>query len=373
MNDCAKKYLVEGDINFFAELKKTIGHGEVASAPSVENACLITNNALIEHSVTLPCNHTFNYIPLYNEIKIQKCVKNTAETAKLLMNEIKCPYCRKIHKTVLPYYEDLCESCPILYGVNTLDLAHKVINCCNYVKYVYTDGTQMYCELTGDNLHYCADDKQYYCYNHLYIVCKKKQKELKHQEQVAKIKKIKEEQQLLKNALKNEQKNELKNEQKNELKNEQKNELKNEQKNEQKNALKNEQKNALKNELKNELKNALKNELKNELKNAKATAKLALKANSTLTITLPGSIIDAIDETNEVIQVTANVTSCAQILKTGLFKGGSCNKPIYKKNMCKRHFNLSNAKLLDVVITDDTITIIDINATDATDATDVTI
>jgi hypothetical protein len=291
MNDFAKKYLVEGDINFFAELKKTI---RAASVQPADKTCLITNNALMDNSVTLPCNHTFNYIPLYNEIKIQKCVKNAAETAKLLMNEIKCPYCRKIHKTVLPYYEELSNQCPILYGVNTLDLAHKVEVCCNYLKYTYTDGTQIFCELTGDNLHYYADDKHYYCYNHLYMVCKKKQKDLKHQEQLAKLKKIKEEQQLLKN------------------------------------------------------------ELKNEAKEAKAAAKLALKSKTVNP--LSATITDAIDETNEVVLVsTDEVGGCSQILKTGLFKGDPCNKAVYKKNMCKRHFNLSNAKLLDVPTVDEPI------------------
>lgn len=290
MDDFTKKYLVEGDINFFAELKKSIRHAAsdkttdktTDTLTSTDNVCLITNNALAERYVRLPCNHTFNYIPLYNEVKIQKCVKNAAETSKLLINEIKCPYCRKIHKTVLPYYEELGDQCPPLYGVNTTDLKYKINNCCNYVKYTYIDGTQMHCELAGDNLHYHEDDKQYYCYNHLYMVCKKKQHAIKHQEQIAKIKKIKEEQQLQKNVI----------------------------------------------------------------KDAKIAAKLALKAKP---MQLSTTIIDAIDETNEVVIMTANANSCAQILKTGLFKGDPCNKPIYKKYMCKRHFNLSNAKLLDVV------------------------
>jgi hypothetical protein len=296
MDDCAKKYFVEENINFFAELKKSIGN---ASVGTPDNVCLITNNALTDHHITLPCNHTFNYVPLYHEVKVQKCVKNTSETSKLLINEIKCPYCRKIHNTVLPYCEKLCDKCPPLYGVNTVDIKFKINHCCNYVKYTYTDGTQIHCELTGDNLHYHEEDKQYYCYSHLYIVCKKKQKETKHQEQIAKMKKIKEEQQVLKNVL----------------------------------------------------------------KEAKAAAKLALKAKPGL-INLSGEIVDTINETNEVVLVsTDEVAGCSQTLKTGLFKGDPCNKPIYKKNMCKRHFNLSNAKLLDVVATD--------NAPD-TDATTVT-
>jgi hypothetical protein len=283
MDDCAKKYFVEENINFFAELKKSMDKA-LEPAGSPDNVCLITNNALIEHHVTLPCNHTFNYVPLYHEVNIQKCVKNTSETSKLLINEIKCPYCRKIHKMVLPYCEQLCDKCPPLYGVNTTDIKFKLIHCCNYVKYVYTDGTQIHCDLTGDNLHYHEEDKQYYCYNHLYMVCKKKQNAIKHQEQIAKMKKIKEEQPLQKNAL----------------------------------------------------------------KEAKAAAKLALKSTPDNAL----SVADAIDDINEIVVVTANANSCAQILKTGLFKGDPCNKPIYKKNMCKRHFNLSNAKLLDVLPAD---------------------
>jgi hypothetical protein len=293
MDDCAKKYFVEGNINFFAELQKSMGKA-LDAVESPDNVCLITNNALTDHHVTLPCNHPFNYVPLYHELKVQKCVKNTAETSKLLIDEIKCPYCRKIHNMLLPYCEKLCDKCPPLYGVNTNDIKFKLINCCNYVKYVYTDGTQIQCDLTGDNLHYHEEHKQYYCYSHLYMICKKKQTATKHQEQIAKMKKIKEEQQL-----------------------------------------KNEQKNAL----------------KNELKEAKAAAKLAMKVK----IVNPLSVIitDTIDDTNEVI---VNANNCAQILKTGLFKGDPCNKPIYKKNMCKRHFNLSNAKLLDALPANDVIT-----------------
>jgi hypothetical protein len=287
MDDCAKKYFVEENINFFAELKKSMDK----ACLSLDNVCLITNDALTEHHIKLPCNHTFNYVPLYHELKVQKCVKNTAETSKLLINEIKCPYCRKIHNMMLPYCEKLCDKCPPLYGVNTDDIKFKINNRCNYVKYVYTDGTQMHCDLTGDNLHYHEEHKQYYCYNHLYMICKKKQKEVKHQEQIVKMKKTKEEQQLLKNELKNEQ--------------------------------------------------------KNVLKEAKAAAKLALKVKPVNPLST--TITETIDETNEIIEVTAHANSCAQILKTGPFKGGACNKPIYKKYMCKRHFNLSNAKLLDAV------------------------
>ena len=39
---------------------------------SHDNVCLITKSELIEYSIKLPCNHSFNYLPLYSEICNQK-------------------------------------------------------------------------------------------------------------------------------------------------------------------------------------------------------------------------------------------------------------------------------------------------------------
>jgi len=149
------QYNVEGDIDFFKELKNLSAS---ASTPSTATAtataaatetdaseqkyCLITDEVLRPDAVTLKCGHSFNYVPLYKEVLFQKCstlpknisskimalytktinpnigyptsIQNVQavtynssinlETTKLHYDEIKCPYCRDITPKLLPYY-----------------------------------------------------------------------------------------------------------------------------------------------------------------------------------------------------------------------------------------------------------------------------
>lgn len=135
------KYEVEGDIDFFKELKNisnNAGGGVVVDTETTEKCCLLTDEKLRPDAVTLLCGHSFNYIPLYKEVLFQKCStlpKNISskivalynksstalatnsqvqtmtynsslnlETMKLQYNEIKCPYCRAVTQKLLPYY-----------------------------------------------------------------------------------------------------------------------------------------------------------------------------------------------------------------------------------------------------------------------------
>ena len=68
-----------------------------------DDICLISYENLTEDHVTLQCGHKFNYKYLYDEVVSQKNKKNFNEIVTLLKNEIKCPYCRTIHKKLLPY------------------------------------------------------------------------------------------------------------------------------------------------------------------------------------------------------------------------------------------------------------------------------
>ena len=74
-----------------------------------EDICFITNEKLEENYIKLPCNHTFNYMALYNEIINQKNnwtkIKNIShlESHKLRAYQMKCPYCRTIYDGILPY------------------------------------------------------------------------------------------------------------------------------------------------------------------------------------------------------------------------------------------------------------------------------
>lgn len=110
-----KKYVVEGGLDFFAELNKSIK----APGTNTVEECLITNEPLTHLHVTLDCGHKFNYLPLYNEVKNQKNGKNFLEVTRLQVCEVKCPYCRKINSGILPFHESLKEVAPRLHGVNS--------------------------------------------------------------------------------------------------------------------------------------------------------------------------------------------------------------------------------------------------------------
>ena len=65
--------------------------------------CLISGDKLEVDCVNLPCNHKFNYQHIYNEVINQKNNFNGNEIIHLSKNELKCPYCRAVHKCLLPY------------------------------------------------------------------------------------------------------------------------------------------------------------------------------------------------------------------------------------------------------------------------------
>jgi hypothetical protein len=76
--------------------------------------CLINKLPLGINKITLSCNHTFNYTALYKEIYNIKY--KYPRTRKLQRNEIRCPYCRKVHQNILPYIpEEVLEK---IVGIN---------------------------------------------------------------------------------------------------------------------------------------------------------------------------------------------------------------------------------------------------------------
>ena len=91
-------YIIENNIDFFSELNKEL------SNDNIDNICLLTHLPLETDYIKLDCEHKFNYLPLYNEICYQK-KESYLETTHLLVNQIKCPYCRTITNKLLPYIE----------------------------------------------------------------------------------------------------------------------------------------------------------------------------------------------------------------------------------------------------------------------------
>lgn len=180
------QYELEGDIDFFKELKNITTPHDTESSVCVEDTprCLITDEPLQNDAVELKCGHRFNYIPLYKEVLFQKCSllpKNVStkivasytkpttatsassalpivssstllsqhnpniqtvsynssynlETTKLNYDEIKCPYCRRITPNILPYYP-YPEVSKVKYVNVPTNLALKGVSC-EYYKHV---------------------------------------------------------------------------------------------------------------------------------------------------------------------------------------------------------------------------------------------
>jgi hypothetical protein len=131
-------YKIEGNIDFYKELYESLdNNSDEETKDEDKKVCLITGSELTDKFVTLECSHTYNYNSLYTEICKQK-FEFQSYTSDVLSNSdfkkirdsnidyyIKCPYCRKIQFTLLPYYEDL--ELPKKYGVNTNDTDYRVI------------------------------------------------------------------------------------------------------------------------------------------------------------------------------------------------------------------------------------------------------
>lgn len=124
-----KKYNIEGDIDFFAELYKSLDVEENNNKTDEDNnKCLISNQPLTDKFVEMKCGHKFNYIPLYNDLVNHKQKFNGMEGngSKLSADEIRCPYCRKKQKILIPYYEEL--GLKKVNGVNFYDPTVKQNN-----------------------------------------------------------------------------------------------------------------------------------------------------------------------------------------------------------------------------------------------------
>lgn len=121
------KYLITNNIDFQKELHKLLDE----DSDDEDSLCQITGLKLEDNHITLECKHKFNYKALYTEICKQRFEFKTYDANLLLKKDqlkfrdskldyfLKCPYCRNIQFTVLPYYEEL--GLEKIYGINTTD------------------------------------------------------------------------------------------------------------------------------------------------------------------------------------------------------------------------------------------------------------
>lgn len=298
------KYNIEGNINFFSELYKSLDEEEDQNKKDTDNICLITNQQLTDKFVELNCGHKFNYIPLYNDIYNHKKKFNNMEgpISLLKINEIRCPYCRKKQQGVLPYYPELISQ--KINGVNIYDDS-LLNNISNQPKPFYNFGKcdfvittplletnqllKLICPVTYVTKLDC--DNKTYCWRHAKIMNKMFEKEKKDKE--------KEAQKKIKDEAKQKEKEE-------------------------------------------------KNKIKEEEKQKKNAEKLLKKTKSPKNLILS---ITNVEEENVVIslspQIQNNNEGCSQIIKTGINKGNHCGITIFNDCLCKRHYNLKNKIIIN--------------------------
>ena len=100
-NHIMSNYIIEDNMDFFTELKKSLNDKN----NNKQELCLLSKQPLLKDQIfVLDCGHKFNYIPLFNEIKQQKCNKYyNSDIVKLRLTQIKCPYCRNVQEKILPF------------------------------------------------------------------------------------------------------------------------------------------------------------------------------------------------------------------------------------------------------------------------------
>jgi|AntAceMinimDraft_18_1070375.scaffolds.fasta_scaffold22855_4 hypothetical protein len=122
-------FVLEGNINFYDELNKLDTDDD-----DDENTCLLTNLPLDKNSIKLPCNHEFNFFPLYKEVVLQKTHSPTSylNNDKLTIDQIKCPYCRQKFNFLLPHIR-LNKEMRFISGVNTPEKMCLSFHTCQYM------------------------------------------------------------------------------------------------------------------------------------------------------------------------------------------------------------------------------------------------
>ena len=271
------KYNIEGNINFYEELYKSLDDcDENKLIENTEKCCLITNEPLGPNFITLECNHTFNYMPLFNDIVNHKTKFNTMEHKFIKGNQLRCPYCRNIQKKLLPYIEGMDK----INGVNYLNESTYISETCPQVssysigvcQYVSTDNIACKCDYVK-KMHL---DNNTYCYNHYFPAIKKYNLDKKNKAIMAE----KHKKETLKLKLKEE---------------------------------------------KLKIKEELKLKLKEEREKIKIEKMKLIK--------------DKKEDMKKFTEnVVISTGSCSQILKSGINKGNQCKNKVFKDNLCSRHF-----------------------------------
>jgi hypothetical protein len=306
-----KKYYIEGGLNFYEELYKSLDDEDNQNNIVENKLCLITDEPLTDKYIQMECGHKFNYIPLYYDIKNHKQKFNSLESnaTRLHTNEIRCPYCRNKQIGVLPYYPEL--GLDKVNGVNYTHPSYKQpltsskykYKKCEFVYDVSNNNIITTCSLLGSQINYNNGilddnnygDEKYYCWNHKKMMIKKYKKDIANK-LLEEVKKAKLEAKMKAKEEKLEAKMKAKEE---------------------------------------------KLEAKMKAKEEKLEAKMKTKTKEETNINQQNLICE-----NVVLGINANNENinygCNNVLKTGPKKGTFCGCKIFSENLCKRHYNLKH-------------------------------
>jgi hypothetical protein len=106
--------------NLYVITKENISINKIipVNEPTPAMTCLISKEP-IKNEICLPCKHSYEYEYLYEEIKQQK---------NRHKNYFKCPYCRCIYHSCIPYYE--IENVERIKNINLGNILH-IFDCSN--------------------------------------------------------------------------------------------------------------------------------------------------------------------------------------------------------------------------------------------------
>jgi len=114
-------YITDSNFDFYSELNEL-------NEKDNSLICLISHEPLTYNSVTLPCNHSFNYLPIYNEL----CLNiNNFNKGSYHKKHIICPYCRTKSEKLLPYIP--LPSINKINGVNSPEILCLPSPKCSYL------------------------------------------------------------------------------------------------------------------------------------------------------------------------------------------------------------------------------------------------
>jgi hypothetical protein len=89
-------YITDTNFDFYSELNDL-------NEDNNSNICMISHEPLTYNSITLPCKHSFNYLPIYNEICLHTNISQNNHRKPVQKKNIICPYCRSKCEKLLPF------------------------------------------------------------------------------------------------------------------------------------------------------------------------------------------------------------------------------------------------------------------------------